>query len=138
MAIKIILIAFIFESILLVHSLVTKSSQERVRSIIWIGLFALFLVFIRLSVIEWGFRWFGLAILLFTLAIRGFWKYLKHPIENRNEFQSRKILNRTMRTLLFVVIATTLDALCYVTSVMACCPASMTECQGVPTIHHSH
>ena len=104
---EVIILKFVFaiESILLAYCLITNSRQEKTRSIVRISLFAIFLILTWLSVIEWGLRWFGLAILLFALAVRGLWRLFHHPKKQQRETRNAKIVSKSMATFLLTFIA---------------------------------
>lgn len=64
----ILIIAFTVEVIFAAYGLITKKNPEKARNRIRITSFAVFSIFIFFSVIQWNFRWYGLAILLFIWA----------------------------------------------------------------------
>jgi cell division protein FtsW (lipid II flippase) len=71
MRIIVLFIAAIIESAFAVYCIRYKSNQKRTRSIVSIGIFALFIVFALVSIIKWSFRWYALAALLFVWAVLG-------------------------------------------------------------------
>jgi hypothetical protein len=68
---SILIIAFVIEAAFATYCMVTKANQQKLRSIVWIGAFAAFAIFTLVSVIEWSFRWYGLAALLLVWAALG-------------------------------------------------------------------
>jgi len=66
----ILLVAFVVELALAAFCLTTRSPQEKARSVIRILGFAAFVILTLTSVIQWSFRWFGLAALLFLWSVR--------------------------------------------------------------------
>ena len=56
----------------------TRSDQRRVRNIIRLGAFLAFVVFTLLSILQWSFRWYGLALLLLVWAVVGAVQVLRH------------------------------------------------------------
>jgi acetyl esterase/lipase len=80
MGVRILIFLFVIEGVLWVTCLMAGSRQDQIRSVVRISLFALFLILVWTSVIEWGFRWYGLGMLLFIQAGRGVWT-LSHPPE---------------------------------------------------------
>jgi dienelactone hydrolase len=67
----ILIAALAIEVALAAYCIATKSSQNRVRSFVRVGALAAFVAFALASVIEWGFRWYGLAALLFVWSALG-------------------------------------------------------------------
>lgn len=98
-------IAIVIELALMVYSLAMKSRQEKTRSVLHIIAFAVFLLLTLASVIEWSFRWYGLAALLFIWAACGTYN-LFNKSEN-GTFQARQVVMRSVLTLLLVFISLT-------------------------------
>lgn len=65
----IFLTAMVVEIVFTIFCIITKSNQQKVRSIISIVTFLLFVLLTVLRVIEWSFRYYALATLLFLLAL---------------------------------------------------------------------
>jgi len=65
MGIYIFLTLVVVEMALAVYCTITKSNMRKVRSIIRIGEFTGFLLITVLSIIEWSFRYYALAAVLF-------------------------------------------------------------------------
>ena len=87
-----------------------KSNQMKIRSLIRLGAFAVFVILTLTSVIPWGSRWYGLAALLFvwaTLAARTLiypWP-LNEEGRRGKEFKPGRIVLKAIGTLLLVAIA---------------------------------
>jgi hypothetical protein len=64
----ILIIAFVIEVAFATYCIITRSNQKRVRSFVRIGALAAFVLFMLVSVIQWSFRWYGLAVLLLVWA----------------------------------------------------------------------
>lgn len=92
------------ESALMVYSLVTKSHQEKTRSIIRIAALIAFSALIAASVIQWGFRWYALAALLFVWTAFGAWTLLRRG-EGTKAYRARGVVFRAIIGLLLVFLA---------------------------------
>ena len=102
----ILLIAFVVEIGFAAYCLATRASQAQVRSTIWLGAFATFVLFILAAVIQWSFRWYLLGGLLLIWAILGAWRLLRPPTEPRPFSAVRTVFN-TIGILLLVLLAVT-------------------------------
>jgi dienelactone hydrolase len=102
----ILVIAFTIEAVLAVCCMITKSYQNKIRSFVRIGLFAAFVIFALVSVIEWSFRWYGLAALLFVWAALGALALISKQ-EEKKEYKTGRILFDAVVMLLLVFIAVT-------------------------------
>jgi dienelactone hydrolase len=102
----ILLIAFLIEAAFVVYCIVTKSSQEKVKSVLRIGALAAFILFTLASVIEWGARWYLLAALLIIWAALGAWTLIRKPGEKKS-YKLIPGLARAVLMLLLVAIAVT-------------------------------
>jgi len=67
----IFIIAFVIEIAIATGSIITKSNQVKVRNLVRIGVFVMFIIFTLTSVLEWSFRYYALAVLLLLLAVIG-------------------------------------------------------------------
>jgi dienelactone hydrolase len=86
------------------YCIATKSNQRRARNFERIGVFVAFILLTLTSVIRWGFRWYGLATLLFIWAALGAWNLIRRKAEN-NAYRTRRIVRLAIRTLLLVFVA---------------------------------
>ena len=96
-------VAFIVEIIFAVYCFVTKATHERVRSYIRIGALAAFVLFTLVSVIQWSFRWFGLALLLLVWAILGVWNLISKKPEKG--YRTSSVVSRAILGILLVCLA---------------------------------
>ena len=95
-------IAIIAEIAFTVYCMITKSNQERVRSYIRIGALVAFVLFTLVSVIQWSFRWYGLALLLLVWAGLGAWTLIRRKGEK--EFRTRSVVGKAIRGVLLVCL----------------------------------
>lgn len=101
-----LLIAVALELALMAYSLATQSRQEKTRTIIRLAAFVLFSALVATSVIQWSFRWYGLAALLFAWAMLSMWTLFRRKRVAR-EYRARDVVFRTITTLLLVFLALT-------------------------------
>ena len=99
-------IALLIEAALTAVSLATKSHQEKTRSILRIVAFAVFVSFTLASVIEWSFRWYGLAALFFIWAARELWALFNSKTQE-TEYKTRTVVLRSVTAMLLVFISVT-------------------------------
>ncbi len=92
------------ELALMVTSLVTKSRQDKVRSIIRIALFIALSVLVVTSVVQWGLRWYGFAALLLVWAAIGMWTLFQRH-EATKEYRAKDAVVRAIGALLWVFLA---------------------------------
>jgi hypothetical protein len=102
--------AFLIETVFAAYCIITKSNQMNARNIIHIGAFALFAILTLVTVVEWGFRWYGLAAVLFTWAASGAWTGMRAGLLNKEskaeeEYKPGRIVLKAIRMFLLVVIA---------------------------------
>jgi predicted dienelactone hydrolase len=71
MATTILIIALIAEGAYAAICVSTRSPQVKLKSLIRIAALVAFLAFTLVSVIQWGFRWYGLTLLLVIWAVLG-------------------------------------------------------------------
>jgi dienelactone hydrolase len=102
----ILLIAFIVEAAFVTYSIVTRSDQKIVRSVLRIAALAFFVLLTLISVIRWSFRWYGLAILLFIWAVMGAWTLLRKPVEKK-PYRVAPAIARAILMMLLVFVAVT-------------------------------
>jgi dienelactone hydrolase len=102
----ILIIAFITETAFATYCMLTRSRQETVRSLISIGALAAFVLFTLASVIQWSFRWYGLAALLLVWAVPGAWTLAGKKAQN-NAFSAGRTVVDAITMLLLVCIALT-------------------------------
>ncbi len=100
---QVLTIAIIIELTLAIYSLTTKSLQEKARSGTRIAAFIVFLLLTLVSVLEWGLRWYGLAILLFLWAAHGVLTLIHR--KDVRDYSARRIMARFVLSLLLVFLA---------------------------------
>jgi len=96
-------IAFIIEAAFAAYCIITKSNQVKVRSFVRIGALAAFVIFTLVSVIQWSFRWYGLAALLLVWAALGASTLIRKK-EEKKEYKTGPIVFKAIAMLLLVVI----------------------------------
>jgi dienelactone hydrolase len=102
----ILLVAFVAETAFAAYRIITRSNQEKVRSAIRIGAFVAFILFTLVSVIQWSFRWYLLAGLLFVWAALGAWT-LAGKKAGKKAFSAGRTVVHAITMLLLVLIAVT-------------------------------
>lgn len=102
----IFIIALALELALMAYSLIIKSRQENTRSILHIIEFAVFLTLMQTSVIEWSFRWYGLAALLIFWAARGLWALFNSTTQEA-EYKIKSVVLRAASDTLLIFISVT-------------------------------
>jgi dienelactone hydrolase len=100
----ILTIAFVTEVAFAIYCIATQSSQRRLRNFIRIGTLAAFVLFTLVSVIEWSFRWYGLAALLSVWAVLGAWGLMNRKAE-AGAYKTGPVILRAIGTLLLVCLA---------------------------------
>jgi len=105
MGIVVLAIISAIELALMTFSLVTQSRQEKIRGVVHIISFAAFVIFVAVSVIPWSFRWFGLATLLFFLAVLALWNLFLKPRWHIAEYKSGAIIFRALAILFLAFIS---------------------------------
>jgi len=103
MAYIILTIAFLVEAVFTAYCVVSKSNQPKAKSIIRISVLAAFIVLALLSAIEWSFRWYGLAMLLFIWGVIGV-STLLNGKRTGKEYNLGRMIGK--RFLAFLLIAT--------------------------------
>lgn len=106
MGIIILIIALVIEIGFAAYCLTTHSRQAQVRSTIWLGAFAAFMLGILAAVIRWSFRWYLLGGLLLIWAIMGAWRLLRQQTETR-PFSAVRTVFSTIGVLLLLLLAMT-------------------------------
>jgi predicted dienelactone hydrolase len=100
----ILTIAFITEVVFAAYCVITRSNQEKVGSFIRIGALGMFVLFTLVSVIQWGFRWYLLAVLLLIWAVLGTWTLVRNKAE-KQEFRVGRTVLSAIGMFLLVLIA---------------------------------
>lgn len=102
--------AFLIETGFATYCIVMKSNQREVRNFIRIGAFATFAILTLSDVIQWSFRWYGLAALLFVWAAPGAWTLIRNRLpakegEKGKEYKTGRIVLNAVSILLLVAFA---------------------------------
>jgi len=106
MGTTLLIIALVIEAAFATYCIITKSNQKKIRSFVRIGAFAAFVIFTLVSVIQWSFRWYGLAALLLIWAALGAWTLIRNK-EEKKEYKTGRIVFNAIAMLLLIVIAVT-------------------------------
>ncbi len=106
MGTTLLIIALIIEAGFATYCIITKSNQKKIRSFVRIGTFAAFVIFTLVSVIQWSFRWYGLAALLLVWAAIGAWTLIRKK-EEKKEYKTGRIVFNAIAMLLLVAISVT-------------------------------
>jgi predicted dienelactone hydrolase len=96
-------IALVVEIAFATYCFVTKSNQRRVRNFTRIGALAAFVLLTLVSVIQWGFRWYTLVLLLIVWAGLGAWALLRKKVDT-HDYKALPIIGRGIGTLLLVFV----------------------------------
>ena len=107
----IFLIAVVVEIAFVVFCIITKSYQQKVRSIIRITAFAVFVLFTILPIIDWSFRYYTLASFLLLLAVMGAVALIRKKEEKRTYKTVRVVLKAIVMTVLIFML--TLSAIIF-------------------------
>ena len=92
------------ELALMAYSLITRSHQERVRSVVRIAALVAFALCLATGIIPWGARWIGLAGLLFVQAVHGLWA-LRRARGRAGGYRAAAVVRRTLGALLLILVA---------------------------------
>lgn len=105
MGLILFLSAAIIEITFAVYCAVTKTNPEKSRAILRIAVFAAFGVLTLLTLIEWGLRYYALAVWLFLLAIHGSITLLRNKAPHGVVSPVRTLLKAIGMTALFLVFS---------------------------------
>lgn len=97
----ILIITVILEIIFSIYCVKTKSSQIRIRSWLRISEFGSLLILTIATIIEWSFRWYLLAFLLFTLAAIATVRLLSRKLENK-PFKTGRMIAKSVSVILLL------------------------------------
>jgi predicted dienelactone hydrolase len=101
-----LIIAFLIETSFAAYCIITKSNHRNIRSFARIGVFGAFVFFTLILVIQWSFRWYGVAILLLIWAALGAWTLIGKQ-EDKKGYKTGQVVINAIGALLLVIIATT-------------------------------
>jgi len=98
------MITFIIEIAIAIGSIFAKSNLMKVRNAVRIGTFVLFVILTLTSVVEWSFRYYALAFLLFLMALIGTVNLIRNKEERKAYKASRAVWKAIgMTELIFVL-----------------------------------
>ncbi|MDQ0154427.1 alpha/beta hydrolase family protein [Robertmurraya andreesenii] len=100
----ILLIMIIFEITFSIYCMGTKQHHKKLKNWFRIAIFIAFVTLTVTSVIEWSFRWFLLAILLFILALKGTISLIRNKNKTK-PFSTFTVVWKTMLLSLVFVFA---------------------------------
>lgn len=106
MGVILLFIAVLIEIAFTVSCICTKSNQIKIRSIMRIIIFVLFLISLLTGIIKWNFRVKAFAVLLFIWAVLGIVALIRNKAEKK-EFKYRKIIRKAICMVLLVIMALT-------------------------------
>lgn len=128
----ILILALFFEVIFAAYCIATRSSQFQVRSYLRISAFAAFVLFTLIAIIQWSFRWYGLATLLLVLAALGVWALVRKKVEKKQFSAGRTVLlSIAMLLLIFVAVVPALIFPQYT-------PPKVTGLHAVATVNYTY
>ena len=104
MAIYLLAIVCLVESLLMTRSLITRSRLEKTRSIARILLFTVFSILALTEIVHWSFRWYGLAALLCVWATAEIVKLIKRDGRDK-QFQTRRVILNAISASLLAFMA---------------------------------
>jgi dienelactone hydrolase len=104
MGIIVLLIAVIIELTFSVYCIRSKANQKRTASIMRIGIFAAFIVFILVSGTELNFRWKAISVLLLLWAVLGALDLIRNK-EDKKEYKCGRVIRKALCMVLLVFIA---------------------------------
>ncbi len=98
------LVALVIEAAFAFYCIGTKSNQKQLRGVVRIGALAAFVLFTLLPVIQWSFRWYALAALLFVWALLGAITLLRKR-EDTSAYRPGRLVLKAFGMLLLVAVA---------------------------------
>jgi dienelactone hydrolase len=104
MAVVVLAVAAVVQGGFALLCIATRSRQARTRSFIRIGAWAAFVAAALGSAVRWGFRWYGLAVLLSVWAALGVWSLARGKAES-DHFSVLVTVRRGVTALLLVALA---------------------------------
>lgn len=105
MGIIILIIIFIIEAALAAYCIKTKSNHPRSRNIVRISALIALALFLALSVIEWGVRYWILGAVLLIYAVIGVIGLVR-KYEEKQEYKTGRIVRKAIVTTLILSLAT--------------------------------
>jgi dienelactone hydrolase len=102
----ILVIALLVEGAFAAGCIVTKSDQKKVKNLLRVSAFSGFVLLALASVIQWGLRWYLLALLLFIWALPATWQLLRKK-EQKPGYRLVGVIFRAIAGGVLVFIAVT-------------------------------
>lgn len=97
----ILILMVILETIFTVYCVRTKSSQPKIRNWLRISEFGSFLLLTIATIIEWSFRWYLIAFVLFTMAAIATVRLLTRKLENKPR-KTGRIIAKSLSVILLL------------------------------------
>lgn len=94
-----VIIAWVFAT----YCLFTRANHWKLMNILSIVALAVFIILALVSVVQWSFRWYGLAVLLFIWAMLGVWALIRKKTET-DTFDAKRVIRWAVRTMLLLVV----------------------------------
>jgi len=104
MGIFVFFIVLILEIALTIYSIKTKNNQNKVKGWVRIAAFIAFICLILTSVIDWGFQWYLLGILLFVLSIISGFRIATKKFNNKPYKKRRVVLRGIVMIMIFTFV----------------------------------
>lgn len=100
----ILIISIMAEVILAIYCIIKKSNQTKIRSLLRIGVFVVFALANISGILQWGFRYIMLGIVLLILAAIGSVRLLQKPKEEKNYSRNRICIKGILLSFLLVLV----------------------------------
>ena len=104
MGTTVVLIALFAEAAFATFCIITRSKQEKTRDYLRVGAFVAFILATLVSILEWSFRWYGLALLLLIWAILGILSLIRSK-SNGKGFSISGTVIKAITVIILVFIA---------------------------------
>lgn len=101
MGVVILILMVILETIFTIYCVRTKSSQPKIRNWLCISEFGSFLLLTIATIIEWSFRWYLIAFVLFTMAAIATVRLLTRKLENKPR-KTGRIIAKSLSVILLL------------------------------------
>ncbi|MDF9840239.1 MULTISPECIES: hypothetical protein [unclassified Paenibacillus] len=98
-------IVLMVEVALAVYCLVTKQRHRKVKSLVRVAVFIVFVMLTLLPGIEWSFSWIFCASMLLLLAVTGMLQLIRQPKANPRVFKRSAIVAKAILMLIVLTLA---------------------------------
>jgi dienelactone hydrolase len=98
----ILIIAIILEIVFTGYRIKTRNNQTKTGSLLRVAEFVVFLTLTVTTIIEWSFRWYSLALLLFILAVNSGIRLLTGKFGNKPYKTGRTLFRAVSMVMLFI------------------------------------